>query len=130
MYVVLDTNVLVSALWAPEGSPARILALVLNGRLTPCYDSRIMMEYKEVLGRKKFGFSKWETEALLGCIEDFGLSVVPVPLSLSFTDEEDKKFYEAAISCGAMLVTGNLRHFPAEDALVISPADFLASLDL
>ena len=41
-----------------------------------------------------------------------------------FVDEADKKFYEVAKFCGAVLVTGNLKHFP-EDPLVMSVADFL-----
>ena len=42
--IVIDTNVLVSALLSPNGSPAKILAYVFNGQATACYDSRMMME--------------------------------------------------------------------------------------
>lgn len=57
MDIILDTNILVSAMINPKGLPAKILNLVLNGRLTILYDNLIIGEYREVLRRKKFNFS-------------------------------------------------------------------------
>ena len=125
MFAVLDTNVLVSAFWSRDGKPARIIALVQNGVITPCFDFRIIEEYRGVLQRKKFGFEKGEINQFLSQIENDGLSVVPVPLSIPFVDEADRKFFETAKHCNARLITGNVRHFP-QDILVVSPADFLA----
>ena len=127
MMVVIDTNVLVSAFWSKKGTPAQILALVQNGRLTPCYDSRIFAEYRRVLRRPKFNFSEWEITGVLTQIESDGVSVVPCPLTAPFTDEEDRKFYEVARHCNATLITGNLKHFP-KDELVQSAAEFLTSI--
>jgi putative PIN family toxin of toxin-antitoxin system len=124
MYAVVDTNVLVSALWSEGSGPARVVAMIQNGALVPCYDSRILIEYQDVLGRPKFKFSKWEVDALLEQIERDGMSVVPRPLAIHFIDEDDRKFYELAKHCNAKLITGNLRHFP-KDTLVVSVADFL-----
>ena len=127
MLVVIDTNVLVSAIWSKSGGPARILALIQNGRLTPCYDSRILTEYRRTLSRSKFDFSEWEITAVLTQIESDGMSVVPNPLTEPFNDEDDRKFYEVARHCNATLITGNLKHFP-KDRLVQSVAEFLASM--
>lgn len=124
MLVVIDTNVLVSALWSKNGAPARVVSMVLTGELVPCYDYRIFCEYREVLQRPKFRFSKGEINALLGWFEAYGQSVAAKPLDDVFTDEADKKFYEVAKTCGAMLVTGNLKHFPV-DPQVMSVAEFL-----
>jgi putative PIN family toxin of toxin-antitoxin system len=126
LFVVLDTNILVSAFWLKDSKPARIVSLVLNGIITPCIDSRIITEYRGVLHRKKFGFEKWEINHVLAQIENDGLSVVPVPLAVSFIDESDRKFYETAKHCNAHLITGNVRHYP-HDPLVITPAAFLAA---
>ena len=112
MLVVIDTNVLVSAFWSKNGAPAQILALIQNGRLTPCYDSRILAEYRRILRRSKFDFSEWEIAGVLAQIESDGMSVVPCPLDVPFTDEDDRKFYEVAKHCDATLITGNLKHFP------------------
>lgn len=124
MLVVVDTNILVSALWSRNGAPARAVGLVLSGQLTPCYDHRIMLEYRQVLQRPKFRFQPSEINALLAWIKQSGRSVVPAPVDVPFVDEADRKFYEVAKYCGAVLITGNLKHFPNDDA-VMSVSDFL-----
>lgn len=124
MLVVVDTNILVSALWSRNGAPARAVGLVLSGQLTPCYDHRIMLEYRQVLQRPKFRFQPSEINALLAWIKQSGRSVVPAPVAIPFMDEADRKFYEVAKYCGAVLITGNLKHFPNDDA-VMSVSDFL-----
>ena len=115
MFVVIDTNVIVSSLWSEDGSPAKIMSMVLDGILTPCYDYRILTEYRNVLMRPKFGFSKGEVEALLDWIESYGKSVIAIPLNLDFVDEDDKKFFEVAKYCNAKLITSNLKHFPIDE---------------
>lgn len=124
MLVVIDTNILVSALWSRNGAPARAVGLVLSGHLIPCYDHRIMLEYRQVLQRPKFRFRPSEINALLDWFKQTGRSVIPAPVDISFVDEADRKFYEVAKYCGAVLITGNLKHFPNDDA-VMSVSDFL-----
>lgn len=65
MPVVIDTNILVSALWSRNGAPAGVVSMVLTGGIVHCYDYRILCEYREVLQRPKFGFSKSEINSLL-----------------------------------------------------------------
>ena len=124
MLVVIDTNILVSALWSRSGAPARAVGLVLSGHLIPCYDHRIMLEYRQVLQRPKFRFRPSEINALLDWFKQTGRSVIPAPVDISFVDGADRKFYEVAKYCGAVLITGNLKHFPNDDA-VMSVSDFL-----
>ena len=124
MLVVIDTNILVSALWSRNGAPARVVGLVLSGHLIPCYDHRIMLEYRQILQRPKFRFRPAEVNALLDWIKLVGRSVVPAPVEAPFVDEADRKFYEVAKYCGAVLITGNLKHYPSDDT-VMSVADFL-----
>ena len=124
MKVVIDTNVLVSALYSRNGAPARVFSLVLAGEITPCFDYRIMEEYRDVLCRAKFGFPKQAVENLLKWFEAYGVSLLAKPMDARFTDESDKKFYEVAKTSGALLITGNSRHFPA-DGIVVSVNEFL-----
>lgn len=124
MLVVIDTNILVSALWSSSGAPARAVGLVLSGQLIPCYDHRIMVEYRQVLQRPKFRFRPAEINALLDWFKQTGRSVVPAPVDIPFVDEADRKFYEVAKYCNAILITGNLKHFPNDDS-VMSVSDFL-----
>lgn len=127
MLAVIDTNILVSALWSRNGAPARVVGMIISGEIVPCYDYRILTEYREVLKRPKFGFSDSEIDFLLDWIIESGRSVIAEPLKTAFTDEADKKFYEVAKFCGAKLVTGNIKHFP-EDELVMTVAEFLELL--
>jgi len=122
--IVVDTNVLVSALLSPKGKPAQILALILNEQVTVCYDSRIMLEYETVLSRSKFPFESQDISALINKVLKTGISIIPMPSELEFSDRDDKKFYDAAKGAGVYLVTGNRKHFPDEPC-IISSADFL-----
>jgi putative PIN family toxin of toxin-antitoxin system len=54
MRIVLDTNVLVSGLLNPNGSPAKVVNLALSGALQICYNPEILLEYREVLTRPSF----------------------------------------------------------------------------
>ncbi len=124
MLVVIDTNILVSALWSKNGAPAKVLSMIIRGRLIPCYDYRILSEYRDVLKRPKFKFSDGEVNSLLDWIETNGRSVIAEPLNVDFTDEADKKFYEVAKFCNAKIITGNIKHFP-DDEIVLTVSDFL-----
>jgi putative PIN family toxin of toxin-antitoxin system len=125
--VVIDTNVIVSALLNPEGTPAKVLALFLNGKIEAYYDARILHEYGKVLSRPNFPFESADVDALIDTFENTGIIVAAEQTESTFTDEADRKFFEVAKTADAMLVTGNKKHFP-DDPRVISPADFLKSV--
>ena len=126
MKVVVDTNVIVSGLINVDGAPAQIVNLLLNGRLTLLYDSRILREYEEVLNRKKFGFKKNTIDPILDYIKNEGEYVTAEPTSKKFIDKDDKMFYEVARTAGARcIITGNRDHYPDEE-VVKSPKDFIA----
>ena len=128
MIAVLDTNVIVSALWTPSGKAAYIVNQVIAGNLKLCHDYRILTEYREVLSRPKFKFSSWQINFLLETFEKDGISVIANALAdVPFTDESDRKFYEVAKFCNAPLVTGNLKHYPQED-FVKSVSEYYSEL--
>ena len=52
--VVIDTNVLVSALISRHGPNARVLDLILADKIRPCVSEAVLNEYGGVLGRPKF----------------------------------------------------------------------------
>lgn len=132
MKVVLDTNVLVSALLAPHGPAARVLDAVLAGLLGLVFDDRILHEYDEVLRRERFGFTAEDVKALLDFIRSEGQAVVAPPLKLALPDPDDLMFVEVAAAGRAdAIVTGNKKHFPAGcrgGIPVISPAEVLSLL--
>lgn len=125
MNIVLDTNVLISSVWSPGRNASNILNAVFSGKFTVCYDIRILSEYTKVFHYPKFNFSEWEISAILDPIEKNGFSVIADPITdVPFDrDETDRKFYEVAKFCHAILITGNLQHYP-HDPDVMSMADF------
>ena len=57
-----------------------------------------------------------------------GELVTPVPLAVALPHPRDLPFLEVANQAGAVLVTGNLRHFPAKaraGVTVVGPRQFL-----
>ena len=129
MKIVLDTNVLVSGLLNPYGAPGRMVLLVADGKLSLCFDARIIAEYRAVLFRPVFSFRPDHVSALIEQIRTASLSTASAPLPHPLPDRDDEAFLEAAIAGAAeYLVTGNPRHFPARSRRgieVVSPAEFL-----
>jgi putative PIN family toxin of toxin-antitoxin system len=127
--IVVDTNVLVSALIQPEGLPARILDLILSGQVQVVLDHRIYAEYQDVLLRPEFGFVPESVDNLSDFLLQSGERVYTVSTSVALPDASDGKFLEVAIDGTAdFLVTGNLKHFPPRQrrgVRVVSPREFL-----
>jgi len=125
MKVVVDTNVIVSALMNSNGLPAKILSLIISGKLILLYDNRIIFEYIDVLSREEFGFPKETINDMIEYFKHAGEFINPEYIKKKFTDETDKKFYEVYKSGGAeYLITGNIKHYPKEERIII-PKDFI-----
>ena len=123
--MVLDTNVLVSGLLNPNGPPAAILNLLVNGKIRLLYDNRILQEYSEVLRRDKFGFNKESIDVLINYFQDVGEFISAEPTNREFDDENDRIFHEVMITGEAnYLVSGNLVHYPKSNK-IIDPRRFI-----
>lgn len=74
IYAVIDTNVIVSALYSHKTDAATILVLdyLTQGILQPLVNNEILAEYKEVLFRKKFNFSPEIVTEWLQFFETYG----------------------------------------------------------
>ncbi len=126
MLVVVDTNVLISALITPFGNSARILDMILGGELHLLYDDRILSEYRDVLLRPKFSFEEKDVDALLAVIEGEGLKVMSTPADYPHVDKDDIPFIEVALAGNSeALITGNKRHFKGKSLNIMSPDEFL-----
>lgn len=110
--IVLDTNVLVSALLTPDGVCARLLLLALDGRIVLVVDARILREYERVLRRPKFKLAGDAVDGVMRFLEETADTHVALPLHVTLPDEGDRPFFEVAAAAGVCLVTGNLRHYP------------------
>lgn len=128
-HVVIDTNVLVSALLSSKEDSAtvQIVVKMLAGEITPLYSEDIINEYREVLKRPKFGFAIETIDYFLSAIEKYGILVEPVESDCVLPDINDVPFYEVILvkgEGGAYLVTGNIKHFP-EKPFVVTPRQML-----
>ena len=122
--VVLDTNVLVSALLT-NGPPAAIVDLAAEGRIILFYNDDIIEEYWDVLRRTKFNFHTLQVTRLIDAIVKTGIAVTDsLPSDIPMTDEDDRKFYDVAKASSAFLISGNIKHFPQEP-FIVNPSDFI-----
>ena len=128
MKVVLDTNVLVSAAMTSHGTCSRILDLLADGLFAICADDRILDEYETVLHRPEFRIVAHDAAIVLELVRAAAEPVAGVPLSAELPDPSDLPFLEVATAAEAILVTGNIRHFPKRaraGVSVLRPAEFL-----
>ncbi len=111
--VVLDTNIIVSALLQPLGPPAQILMLALGGSIQLCVSGSVYAEYEEVINRPRFQRSEDIIAAALHAIREKGVWVRPTERVTACADPDDDIFLECAVAAKAeYLVTGNIKHFP------------------
>lgn len=127
-YAVIDTNVLVSAMLKWHSVPGNVMELVFDGPIIPVFNSEILNEYREVLSRPKFHFTKDIVDDVLESIENKGISIEAEMLDIVLPDPKDRVFYEVVIeerkSEEAFLVTGNIKHFPVE-TFIVTPREML-----
>ena len=128
MKVVVDTNVLVSALLSRTGPPRIILKLLLSKKAEWLVNDLILEEYEEVLGRRDFGFKPSQIQALMEFIRRYGVHVPYLPQKVSVPHVDDLPFLLCAQQGEAdTLITGNKKHFPFRDQPfhIESPAEFI-----
>lgn len=125
---VIDTNVLVSGMLSGDGPPGAILGLALRGLVMPVFNGPILAEYDRVLHRPRFGFAASDVRSIVEAIEGIGLETQEGAWPEPLPDRDDEKFLVAAAAGDAVLITGNLRDFPAparRHVAVLSPRQFL-----
>jgi len=131
IYVVIDTNVFVSALFTrhPNSATTKVVEALTNGQIILLYNEQIINEYQEVLSREKFHISPYDRQKLLYFIREHGLIAERIAYGDLFIDETDRVFYEISLSKeDSFLVTGNLKHFP-EEPRVVTPAEMIEILE-
>lgn len=130
VFVVWDTNVLVSSQLKQGSLPSLIVEASQTGLLVPVINNEIILEYCDVLFRPKFGFGQ-QAATLLRRLFDASVDIAPASLLSGWhmPDADDAVFYATALAARkaglkAYVVTGNQRHFPQED-FIVSPRAML-----
>lgn len=107
--VVLDTNVLISALLF-RGEVSRLAELWKQGRIIPVISQATFKEFKDVLAYPKFSLTESEIKTI---IEDeilpfFEVVEIQEEISGACRDPEDDKFIACALSASAdYIVSGD-----------------------
>ena len=126
--IVIDTNVIISSAISTQGTPAKIMDLVLNKKFKVYYSSEIMTEYIRVLAKPRLNFTSEIQEFFLNGIKRAGILINPPASTLPMSDETDRGFYDLAKEVGAIIITGNTKHYPGEE-FVMTPGEFLEFID-
>lgn len=88
-------------------------------RFTPLYNDEIIAEYEDVLHRRKFKLTEEQIRTVIDYVKQNGIDSDRFPYDGDMSDEDDRVFYEVALSEeDSFLVTGNLKHFPRTPKVV------------
>jgi putative PIN family toxin of toxin-antitoxin system len=129
--VIIDTNVLVSAIISRSYPYFIVGAWLLDKNIGLCVSDEVVVEYHIVLARKKF--SKYHdfalrAENLLVSIDANATFFVPAIKFNILSDPDDNKFLELATTCRAdFLITGNVKDFPMgnfDDTKIVTPKEY------
>jgi predicted nucleic acid-binding protein len=128
---VLDTNVLISAALTRGGTCDLIFQALADGQFAAAWDYPSVAEYREVLARPRFRFSR-PVQAELLALFDLAWHTPAAGQVPSLPDPHDEAFLAVALATpDRVLVTGNVKHFPLtlrSGATVLTPREALARL--
>lgn len=117
--IVIDTNVLVSALIQRSYPYHIVVEAFSNNKIQICLSDELFREYFNVLGRKKFSnypdfFAN--AQALLIDTEKIATKYYPTVHLEIINDVDDNKLLELAETCHAdFLITGNTNDFTLKE---------------
>lgn len=127
MWIVLDTNVLISALAFPGSEPDQILHRIRRREMDLYISPFILSELDRVL-RQKFRLNKGEAEVRVNTIRSLAYLVSPAErIHVVTAKDDDNRTLECAMAAQAdFLVTGDKEHLlPSgsfHDTRIVTPA--------
>jgi putative PIN family toxin of toxin-antitoxin system len=135
--IVVDTNVIVSAIINPKGKPAAVLDAVVGGELLLVVSDAILEEVQHVFSYtkvekllNKHGVTQREINTLLETLSDISF-FVPGKLELNIveSDPEDNKFIACAVEGNADFLVSGDHHLielnKYENIQILTPTDFV-----
>jgi putative PIN family toxin of toxin-antitoxin system len=132
--VVLDPNVIISALLSPAGAPARVLLAWQEGEFELIASQPLLAEVERALAYPKLA-KRVEKEDAVAVVSWLGRSatIVVDPAqapSVRSVDPGDDDLIALAVSERALLVSGDKHLLELGDRIpIVSPAAFLEMLD-
>ena len=131
--VVIDTNVLVSALLF-GGVPGKLIPLWKERVVQPKASKEIIEEYIRVLAYPKFQLSEEEINFLLRyeILPHFEILRIKEGPTIVARDPSDDKFIRCVQAGGRIIISGDqhlLKLSPYRQIQILSPSDFLAQCE-
>ena len=122
--VVLDTNILVAALWSRNGASFQLLRRAIAGELEFAISVALVLEYESVLHRESLREMSWATREELNivlnalCAAARKINPIRTRVRPILKDPDDEMVLECAIQSGAdYIVTMNRKDFRPAEAL-------------
>jgi putative PIN family toxin of toxin-antitoxin system len=138
MFVVVDTNVFVSSVLNPNGTPSNVFRLFTANRFDLLATEEILAEYEHALSYKKF-IPRYEEEMrdipILLARLSAGSRLVTVDRSILAVsaDVDDNKFVECAVAGGADFIVSGDKHLlelgSYEGIQIVTPPMFVDYLE-
>jgi putative PIN family toxin of toxin-antitoxin system len=129
--IIIDTNVLVSALIQRSFPFLIVNELFINSEIQLCISDELFAEYYNVLNREKFvRFKDFNTNAqiLLVDIEKQSVKYFPTIRLKVIKDIDDNKLLELAETCSVdFLITGNTNDFTIKNykcTKILTPKEY------
>jgi len=90
--IVLDTNIIISAMLSPNGNPAKIIKMLRNNdEINLYYSLDIFAEYQRILSYERLNISQKIQFDILREIQDIGIPISPktssIPLPEHYPNE-------------------------------------------
>jgi putative PIN family toxin of toxin-antitoxin system len=110
---VLDTNLFVSGLISPAGTPNRLISLWEQDRIILLTSSELISEVEDVVNRdyikRKYQLTEQRIDVLITSLRQATESVTPLtPLPIHSRDPKDDKLLALALGgCADYLITGD-----------------------
>jgi len=130
--VIIDTNVIISALISSHGIPAKIVdELFIEEKIILCISNDVFAEYLDVIDREKFRKYKnflSKAEIVVGYMEEMAEHFVTAKIYHKLPDKSDNKFIDLAIYSNAdFIITGNKNDFNISHigkTLIVTPTEY------
>ncbi|MFT5132315.1 MAG: putative PIN family toxin of toxin-antitoxin system [Gammaproteobacteria bacterium] len=128
-HVVLDTNVLISAILF-GGKPREILSQIISGQIDCTLSIDILDELRDVLQRPKFGFT---TKQCIQIVEElhrtYNIIATTTKLRVDISDLDDKMILECAVQAKAGYIVSDdsdlTELHPFRKIKILTPSEYL-----
>jgi len=139
MIVVLDTNLIISALLSPQGTPAKIIDLWEEGKFDVAVSDPLLDELERALGyeriKKHFRETDFSRGIFIKHLRETAILVKPqMRLEVIADDPDDNRILECAVASGSSYIISGDQHLldlkEHQGIQILSPAGFVVFLEL